>query len=64
LLYPLWLGYKNKDYLLIAFAIIIIFNACTESILNRQAGVIFFTVWAVILSRNYSSTSKKPKELE
>ncbi len=64
LLYPLWLGYKNKDYLLIAFAIIIIFNACTESILNRQAGVIFFTVWAVILSRNYSSTSKNPKELE
>lgn len=62
MLYPLWVGYKNKDYLLIAFSTIIILNACTECILNRQAGVLFFTVWAVLLSWKYSSNQKWTNE--
>ncbi|MEX1190263.1 MAG: O-antigen ligase family protein [Bacteroidia bacterium] len=60
LFFPLWIGIKNKDFLLIAFSWIIILNAFTESILNRQAGVLFFTIWAFLLVIQKPKSPKLP----
>lgn len=49
LTYPLFIGWRMNDPYLICFGIIFLINALTESILNRQAGVFFGTLWAFIL---------------
>lgn len=49
LLYPLIIGIRIHDPYLIGFGIIILMNALTESILNRQSGVVFWTIWGFIL---------------
>lgn len=49
LTYPLFVGWRLNDTYLICFGIIFLINALTESILNRQAGVFFWTLWTFIL---------------
>jgi len=51
---PLYLSLKRKDILLLSFSIIIIVNALTESIFNRQAGILFWTVWGFLLIESNS----------
>ncbi len=43
--YPLYFSFKEKDWLYFFFLIIILLNAMTESILERQAGILFFTAF-------------------
>jgi O-antigen ligase len=68
LLYPLIMGLRLNDSYLTGFGIIILMNALTESILNRQSGVLFWTLWGFILligrqipeiTRNYFSVKSK-----
>lgn len=42
LLYPFWISFKNKDYLYFTFIIVFAFNIAVESMLEVQAGVMFF----------------------
>jgi O-antigen ligase len=62
LAYPLFVGWKLNDPYLICFGIIIFINALTESILNRQVGVIFWTLWSFILlvARNFKNEIETP----
>jgi O-antigen ligase len=55
--YPLTAGWRLNNPYLICFGIIILINALTESILNRQAGIIFWTLWSFILlvGRNFKN---------
>jgi O-antigen ligase len=46
---PLYYGIRHKDLLIISFAVIMIVNMLTESVLNRQAGIIFWTIWGTLL---------------
>jgi O-antigen ligase len=47
--YPLILSIKNKDYLVISFLFITGASFLTESMLERQAGVAFFSFFYVLL---------------
>ncbi|MEZ5172258.1 MAG: O-antigen ligase family protein [Bacteroidia bacterium] len=49
LLIPVYYSIKRKDIILLSFAVIVILNALTESTFNRQAGILFWAVWAFIL---------------
>lgn len=46
---PIFYGIKNRDFLLLLFGLIILINSLTESILNRQAGIVFWTIWGTLL---------------
>lgn len=46
---PIYYGIKNRDFLLLVFGLIILINSLTESILNRQAGIVFWTIWGTLL---------------
>ena len=53
LTYPLIIGIKNKDILTIGFLVIIIINFLFESMLDRQAGVVFFAFfYSFLVMRN------------
>ncbi|HIE15653.1 MAG TPA: O-antigen ligase family protein [Bacteroidales bacterium] len=55
LLYGFYYAVKNKDMLLLLFLLNVSLNFLTESMLNRQAGVIFFTFFYSLLSvKNYT----------
>jgi O-antigen ligase len=43
--YPLCFSFKEKDWLYFFFLTIILLNAMTESILEREAGILFFTAF-------------------
>jgi O-antigen ligase len=45
LLLPLAISFRQKDWLYFAFLIIILINCMTESLLERQAGILFFTAF-------------------
>ena len=45
LLLPMVIAFKNKDWLYLIFLFVIIVNCITESILEREAGILFFTVF-------------------
>jgi len=49
LLYPFVMGLRLNDPYLTGFGIIVLMNALTESILNRQSGVLFWTLWGFVL---------------
>ncbi|MGE5424240.1 MAG: O-antigen ligase family protein [Syntrophothermus sp.] len=51
LLIPGWFSWKQKQFLLFSFLAIIAFNMLTESILETQAGVVFFAFFYVLLFR-------------
>ena len=45
-----WIGWKKRNILLILFGLIVIINFCTESMLERQVGVMFFAFFFAVLS--------------
>ncbi len=47
LILPLFSSFKNKDWIYCLFILIIALNALTESILERESGIIFFSFFAV-----------------
>ena len=53
------LGLKNKNYLLLVFAIIVSGSLITESMLERQAGVIFFAFFYCLLIFNSKLIANK-----
>ncbi|HCQ28727.1 MAG TPA: hypothetical protein DIU39_00470 [Flavobacteriales bacterium] len=59
----IYLGYKYDEWFLFGFAIITIINFITESMLETQAGVIFFAFFYSLLDayfmRDYSHLQKK-----
>jgi O-antigen ligase len=64
LTYPLFLGWRFNDPYLICFGIIFLLNALTESILNRQAGVFFWTLWTFILILGRKNLNLKIQQSE
>ena len=53
-------GFFRKNYLLVLFSILIIFNFLVESMLQAQAGFMFFTFFICILTQyNVSKLSDK-----
>lgn len=46
LIYPIILAYKIKDYVAISFFVLIFINAITESLFQRQKGILLFTFFA------------------
>lgn len=57
--YPIVAAWKTNNPYLLGFGVIVIFNALTESILNRQAGVIFWTLWAFVLLAGPKDPTRK-----
>jgi len=51
-LLPVYFGIKQQNLVLFSFGIIIFLNAMTESIFNRQSGILFWAVWSVLLLHN------------
>jgi len=50
IVWPMWIGIKNKHYLVSLFLLIILINALTESILEVQAGIIFYAFFNSLLT--------------
>ncbi|MEO8085927.1 MAG: O-antigen ligase family protein [Bacteroidota bacterium] len=46
---PLWKSLRKRDWICFLFMMIISMNCMTESILERQSGIIFFTFFYVLL---------------
>ncbi len=63
LLIPLYYSIRYKSYLLMCFIIIFFFNMMTESILERQAGIILFSFFYVILIAELYKDIKKAEEV-
>ena len=60
LLIPVYnLGFKNKNYLLLVFVVIVSGSFITESMLERQAGVIFFAFFYCLLVFNSKLIANK-----
>jgi hypothetical protein len=55
-IYSLIIGFKRKDYIYISFIIIVMLSCTTESFLDRQKGIVFYTLFNSILF--YFPTSK------
>lgn len=50
----IWMGFKNKNWLLFAFGIIVSMSVLTESMLERHWGVVFIALFgAVLLTDNF-----------
>jgi O-antigen ligase len=50
---PFYVALKNKDILLFGFLLIVCINFLTESMLNRQAGILFFMFfYSILIMRN------------
>lgn len=49
LLLPFYSGWKVRNPLFLMFSLIIILNCLTESVLERQSGILFFAAFAVLL---------------
>ncbi len=58
LLLPLRLAILQRNWLYICFQVIIILNAITESILERQNGIIFYAFFSVLFYRQSISNPK------
>lgn len=63
LLIPLYYSIRYKSYLLMCFIIIFFFNMMTESILERQAGIILFSFFYVMLIAELYEDIKKAGDL-
>lgn len=53
LVYPMYLSYQNKQFLYIFFGVLIIFNFLSESMLETQAGVMFFAFFNSLIFFSY-----------
>lgn len=57
MLIPLYYAIRNRHYLFIAFQCIFLLNMLTESILERQAGIILFCLfYAIFSTKNVTET--------
>lgn len=63
LLVPLYYSIRYKSYLLMCFIVIILINMMTESILERQAGIILFAFFYVVLITELYNQIRKSEEL-
>lgn len=52
---PLWLAWRGRDMLLAMFAVLFLLNAAVESVLEVQAGVVFFALFLGLLATRASS---------
>lgn len=58
LFYPMFRAFKSKEYLYVFFLIIIVVNFLSESMLDRQAGVLFYSFFNSILCFGYLNNPK------
>jgi O-antigen ligase len=54
------LAWKNRDWVYLLFVFLVFLNCMTESILERQAGILFFGFVNSLFASRYISTEKKP----
>ncbi|HMU77909.1 MAG: O-antigen ligase family protein [Bacteroidetes bacterium] len=59
MLIPLYYAIRNRHYIFIAFQCIFLLNMLTESILERQAGIILFCLFYAIFSSEYVAATIK-----
>ncbi|MCO6499778.1 MAG: O-antigen ligase family protein [Vicingus serpentipes] len=59
LISPLIWSFKQKHYVYVFFLLLILLNALTESILERQAGVIFYAFFNALFFSAYFSNKKQ-----
>jgi O-antigen ligase len=50
LIWPFYLGIRNKDFLSIGFSMILMVNFMVESVLNSQAGILFFAFFFMLVT--------------
>lgn len=62
LLLPLYIAWKKRNWLYLLFILATLLNGMTESILERQAGVLFFSFFHVFLFLAMVVPSGKPQE--
>lgn len=55
---PLYISFKNRHILYLSFLILIIINFFTEAMLERQVGVVFYSVFNSLLFTIYLSKKK------
>jgi O-antigen ligase len=55
---PLFLFYKQSDFLAVIFVLLIVFNFLFESMLETQAGVIFFSFFLFLFWKENASKEK------
>ncbi|MCB0773959.1 MAG: hypothetical protein KDB93_11365, partial [Flavobacteriales bacterium] len=60
---PLVMGIVRKDPFLAIFALLFIINGAIESVLEVQAGVVFFILFYVVLVRRSSVHRPQPTAL-
>jgi O-antigen ligase len=60
MLVPLIVGMRRKDPFLAIFALLFILNGATESVLEVQAGVVFFILFFVTLVHRPRTIDPKP----
>lgn len=59
LIVPLYIAYKKSDYLLFSLTILIMACCVTENVLNRQDGIIFYSLFNSLLIFNNSEKYEK-----
>lgn len=57
IIYSIYLGIKHKEYLLVIISLSLLFNGLFESMLQRQSGIVFYTLFFCLLSSNYPRRS-------
>jgi O-antigen ligase len=57
IIYSIYLGIKHKEYLLIIISLSLLFNGLFESMLQRQSGIVFYTLFFCLLSSYYPRRS-------
>ena len=63
-IYSLIVGFKRKDYLYVAFVFIIIISSSTESFLDRQKGIVFYTLFNSVLFYFYESSQNDKENIK
>ena len=58
------LGWRYKNWLLFAFGLIVSLSILTESMLERQWGIVFIAFFSVILMRYYCETDRESFEIK
>lgn len=58
LFYPLLISFKNEYYLYSFFLMLILLNLLTESMLERQAGVVFYSMFNALFFMSYFNNNK------
>jgi len=59
---PLFYSIKHRDWVYVIFLLVIILNSLTESILERQAGILFFVFFNCLFYLQLKQSSEKPAQ--